>query len=93
MDAVPTVRSRIGATPINEPMCWRRIASPKKPAGTARRWRSNSRSRRLGFDVEVTGFESAEVDLILEEADEPHGPTPGPEDDIRFSLRRRFRIR
>ena len=36
----------------------------------------------LGFDVEVTGFESAEVDLILEEADEPHGPTPGPEDDI-----------
>jgi DNA modification methylase len=35
----------------------------------------------LDFEVELTGFETAEVDLILEEADEAAGGTGGREDE------------
>jgi hypothetical protein len=34
----------------------------------------------LNFEVELTGFETAEVDLILEEANEAAGAASGPED-------------
>ncbi len=36
----------------------------------------------LNFDVQLAGFEPAEVDLILEEAEEASDPPDGPEDDI-----------
>jgi 16S rRNA G966 N2-methylase RsmD len=36
----------------------------------------------LSFDVQLTGFEPAEVDLILEEAQEATDATGGPEDSI-----------
>src|SRR5215471_11553465 len=36
----------------------------------------------LDFEVELTGFETAEIDLVLEEANEAAGAAPGPEDEI-----------
>jgi len=36
----------------------------------------------LEFPMEVTGFETAEIDLILDEALESSGPTHGPEDVV-----------
>ena len=36
----------------------------------------------LGFEIEVAGFETAEIDIILEDDNEAHGPTPGPEDEV-----------
>ena len=36
----------------------------------------------LGVPIEVTGFEMADVDHILDEALESTGPTSGPEDDV-----------
>jgi hypothetical protein len=36
----------------------------------------------LDFEVELTGFETAEVDLCLEEAREAAGEPGGPEDEI-----------
>jgi DNA modification methylase len=36
----------------------------------------------LNFEVELTGFETAEIDLVLEEASEATGASPGPEDQI-----------
>jgi DNA modification methylase len=36
----------------------------------------------LDFEVELTGFETAEVDLILEEAEDAKREASGPEDDI-----------
>jgi DNA modification methylase len=35
----------------------------------------------LDIDIELTGFEMAEIDLILEEAREANGPGSGPEDE------------
>ena len=35
----------------------------------------------LGFEIELTGFAIAEIDLTLEEAAEAEGQIPGPEDD------------
>ena len=34
------------------------------------------------FDVELTGFEMGEIDLVLHDADEAKGETGGPEDDV-----------
>jgi hypothetical protein len=36
----------------------------------------------LNFDVQLAGFDPAEVDLILEEAEEASDPPDGPEDEI-----------
>ena len=36
----------------------------------------------LDFEVELTGFEMAEIDLILDDADEARRETAGPEDDV-----------
>jgi len=36
----------------------------------------------LDFDVELTGFEMGEIDLLLEERGEAKGEAPGPEDHI-----------
>ena len=36
----------------------------------------------LNFDVEITGFETAEVDIILDEAREAAGAQSGPEDEV-----------
>jgi len=36
----------------------------------------------LDFEVELTGFETAEIDFILEEASETAGTSPGPEDAL-----------
>ncbi len=36
----------------------------------------------LGFEVELTGFEMGEIDIILDEADEAKGDTMGPEDRV-----------
>lgn len=36
----------------------------------------------VGFDIEVVGFETAQVDLILDEALEISGDLTGPEDDV-----------
>ena len=36
----------------------------------------------LGVPIEITGFEMANVDVILDEARESNGPSSGPEDDI-----------
>src|SRR5438034_11446020 len=35
----------------------------------------------LNVDVELTGFEAAEVDIILDEAQEANGASSGPEDE------------
>ena len=35
----------------------------------------------LDFEVELTGFETPEIDLIIEEANESKDQSPGPEDD------------
>jgi DNA modification methylase len=35
----------------------------------------------LNFEVELTGFETAEIDLVLEEANEAAGASPGREDE------------
>src|SRR5205085_4575500 len=36
----------------------------------------------LDIQIELTGFEMPEIDLILEEAREAKGPSTGPEDDV-----------
>ena len=36
----------------------------------------------LDFDVELTGFEIGEIDLVLHDADEAKGEAAGPEDDL-----------
>jgi DNA modification methylase len=36
----------------------------------------------LDFQVEITGFETSEIDIILDDAGEANGGSPGPEDDI-----------
>src|SRR6516164_3990326 len=36
----------------------------------------------LDFDVELTGFDTPEIDLILDEAREATEEAPGPEDDV-----------
>jgi DNA modification methylase len=36
----------------------------------------------LDYEIELTGFETAEIDLILDDAAEATGETPGPEDEI-----------
>jgi DNA modification methylase len=36
----------------------------------------------LDFDIELTGFGTGEVDIILNEADEAKGETAGPEDNV-----------
>jgi hypothetical protein len=36
----------------------------------------------LDFDIELTGFETSAVDIILEDADEATGKTGGPEDKV-----------
>jgi DNA modification methylase len=36
----------------------------------------------LDFEIELTGFDMPEIDIILEEAREAKGPTTGPEDDV-----------
>lgn len=36
----------------------------------------------VGFEIEVTGFEAAQVDLLLDEAREISGPLTGSEDDV-----------
>ncbi len=36
----------------------------------------------VGFEVEVVGFETAQIDLLLDEAREISGPLTGPEDDV-----------
>jgi DNA modification methylase len=36
----------------------------------------------LNFEVELTGFEMAEIDVILDEAEEANGAETGPEDDV-----------
>src|SRR5438270_3402965 len=36
----------------------------------------------LDFEIELTGFELPEIDLILEEAQEAKGASKGPEDDV-----------
>src|SRR5438552_2371903 len=36
----------------------------------------------LNFEIELTGFELPEIDLILEEAQEAKGSSTGPEDDV-----------
>jgi DNA modification methylase len=36
----------------------------------------------LDFDVELTGFEAADVDRVLDDAAEANGELPGPEDEI-----------
>src|SRR6478672_8789300 len=36
----------------------------------------------LGFEIELTGFETAEIDLIFEEHGDGAGKEPGPDDDI-----------
>src|SRR5881227_1530055 len=36
----------------------------------------------LDFEIELTGFELPEIDLILEEAQEAKGSSTGPEDDV-----------
>lgn len=36
----------------------------------------------LGFEVELTGFETAEIDLALEDDAEARGREPGPEDEV-----------
>src|SRR5439155_1008198 len=36
----------------------------------------------LNVEVELTGFEMAEVDVLLDEAQEAKGPAAGPEDDV-----------
>jgi hypothetical protein len=38
--------------------------------------------RLLNFDVELTGFETGEIDFLLHDADEAKGETAGPEDDV-----------
>jgi DNA modification methylase len=35
----------------------------------------------LNFEIELTGFETPEIDLVLEEANEAKGQSPGPEDE------------
>jgi hypothetical protein len=62
----------------------------------------------LGFEIELTGFETAEIDVILEEHGAGAGEEPGPDDAIpeamliafddlkdelsRRRARRRFRV-
>ena len=36
----------------------------------------------LNFEVELTGFETGEIDFLLHDADEAKGETAGPEDDV-----------
>jgi DNA modification methylase len=36
----------------------------------------------LEFDVEITGFSTADIDIVLDEAAEATGKPPGPEDDV-----------
>jgi DNA modification methylase len=36
----------------------------------------------LEFDVEITGFSTADVDIVLDDAAEATGKPPGPEDDV-----------
>ena len=36
----------------------------------------------LDFDVELTGFETGEIDIILDDADEAKGEASGPEDEV-----------
>ena len=36
----------------------------------------------LDFEIELTGFEMPEIDLILEDAREANGASSGPEDDV-----------
>jgi DNA modification methylase len=40
----------------------------------------------LEFDVELTGFEMGEIDIILSDSDEAKDETAGPEDDVPDSL-------
>jgi hypothetical protein len=57
-------------------MCWPTTSSPSMPAGTMNCWRSSCQGLiALDFEIEVTGFSPAEIEIVLDEAREssPNG--------------------